>query len=169
MYQIREERGKAWKEWMRSVVTTLADQRPSSPLQKISPCSMLDSRNLMSHASNDLLYAKIGSYFILIYIWGIQTCSNMFDQIYVLKFKGFAIGGKMNRHGTYVPYLLFMHKLQLLLPHSYHTSNDLAIRPQGVYWRGGGQRQQKYCSPFLLFSNYFSGSSEDAQRLMKDQ
>lgn len=86
----------------------------------------------------------------------------------------------MNRHGTYLPYLLFMQKLRLLLPHSYHTSNDLAIRPQGctVERRGGGggwgevargRRQEKYRSPFLLFSNYFSGSREDAQRLMKDQ
>lgn len=64
----------------------------------------------------------------------------------------------MNRPGTYMPYLLFMHKLQLLLLHSYHTSNDLAIRPQGLYSRGGGQRQEKYCLPFLLFCNYFSGS-----------
>ena len=97
----------------------------------------------------------------------------MFDQVYVLKFKGGNCNGmkkkKKNRHETYIPYLLFMHKLQLLLPHSYHTSNDLAIRPQGVYWRGGEQRQEKYCSAFQLFSNYFSGSSKDAQRLMKDQ
>lgn len=62
-----------------------------------------------------------------------------------------------------------MHKLQLLLPHSHRTSNDLAIRPRGVYWGKGEQRQEKYCSAFQLFSNYFSGGSRDTQRLIKDQ
>lgn len=58
----------------------------------------------------------------------------MFDQIYVLKFKGLQWERKKKTHETYISYLLFMHRLLLLLPHSYHTSNDLAIRPQGVYW-----------------------------------
>lgn len=70
--------------------------------------------------------------------------TTMFDLIFILKFK------ELQKSEMYISYLLFMHKLQFLLPHSYHTSNDLAIRPQG-----SSVVQEKYCSAFQLFSNYF--------------
>lgn len=40
---------------------------------------------------------------------------------------------------------------------------------RGCTGEEGSRRQEKYCSAFQLFSNYFSGSGEDAQRLMKDR
>lgn len=41
----------------------------------------------------------------------------------------------------FCPFLLFIHKLQLLLLHSYHTSNNFAIKPWGWEGKGLGRRR----------------------------
>eukprot|EP00064_Thunnus_orientalis_P001046 superscaffoldBa00000064_g1047 len=60
---------------------------------------------------------------------------------------------------------------RLLTPPKPYTASSLFLDEAPVCQHNLGPqgRQEKYCLAFQLFSNYFSGSSEDAQRLMKDQ